>query len=731
MSCGLGMVGWDLVRVLRYSSGVPARDWLSLLAAIVAMVAAHTIVVGAVVAPFYAFALGERSIRTVLAGVARWLGAGLSKRAPEDAVRTHAALLATPLAAAVFAAVVIPLTMTIHHDVRVARNAALASLLVHLGGAVVGAGFFVAARGALLAGLQRLVRLAPLDRLLCRPWTTALGLGIAVLAALVAVLVVARQVLAALDLTWLWAILAAGCVGLILALLRTLTKLSSTARRIIGFGWLGLLCVFCVVATLALSYSNNTRSLLVDHTSYAKLLNQTQVLLFDWDRDGYTTFFGGNDCAPRNPAIHPGALDIPYNGIDEDCSGADLRYDKTDQPGRWDHELPASFPKRPSIVLLTVDALNPDHLGINQYKRPTSKHIDAFAKDSVRFAQAYSQGPSTRLSFPSLFTSKYDPQIDRARRGRIPLEVRGSNLTVAEVFQKSGYTTIAVLPDPYFNVWKGITQGFGRVDRSPTRGKGKHTAKAVSDAVIAQLEKAKQEDKPFLLWAHYYDPHGPFDQPPDSPVFGTSNEDRYDAEIHHADAHIGRVLTWLDDNLPRSQRVTILSADHGESFDSLHPTKHHGYDLHSSVLHVPLFIQVPGGAPRTLKGPVTLLDVTPTLVNLAKLQGAKSFEGTSLVPALFGGELRQDRVTFHTFFLPENFNRNKEPLRMASARTGRHNLIYNRTQEVYSLFDFTEDPVETKNLYSALPAVANELRDRIQLWTYEVGDKSKGSKNKH
>lgn len=721
MACGLGMVGWDLVQLLPFASGVPTTDVASVFAATVVLVVAHTIAAGALVAPLYAFVLGPRRIGTVLAATGRRLRALLAKRDLEDATGTHASLLAAPLAAAVLVGTVVPVAMRIHDDVRVARNAALASLLVHLVGALVGAFAFAAARGALRAGLRRLAKLDFFEPVLSRPWVTASALAVVTSAGVVVLLVLARSVLAALDLTWFWAVLVACCVGATVAWLRTLPKLSLTLRRAVGFGSLGVLAVFCVVATLAFGYSNNARSLLVSHTTYGSLLNQTQVAVFDWDRDGYTSYFGGNDCASRDASIHPGALDIPYNGIDEDCSGEDLRYEEKEWPRRWDHAVPASFPKRPSFVLLTVDALNPEHLGFNGYERPTSEHIDAFAKDAVRFSRAYAQGPSTRLSFPAIFTSKYDPQIDRAKLGRIPLAILPSNVTVAEIFQKSGYTTIAVVPDRYFNGWTGITQGFSQVDRSPTRGKrSKHTAAAVSDAVIARLEAASKEDKPFLLWAHYYDPHGPFDQPPDSPVFGKSVKDRYDAEVHHTDVHLGRVLAWLDEHIPRSGRVTVVTADHGESFDALHPTKHHGFDLHSSVLHVPLLVQVPGAAPRTVEGPVTLLDITPTFVNLARLHNGWDFEGTSLVPSIFRGEGLGDRVTFHTFYLPEDVKRDKDPLRYTSARTGRYNLIHNRSQGVYSLFDFVEDPVETKNLYDARPSVAEALRKRLQLWSYRI-----------
>ncbi len=306
------------------------------------------------------------------------------------------------------------------------------------------------------------------------------------------------------------------------------------------------------------------------------------------------------------------------------------------------------------------------------------------------------------------------------KTGRIPLTILPQNLTFAEIFRKAGYKTIAVVPDSYFTAWRGITQGFQVVDDSATHAKGKQSSSRVSDAVIHRLEEAKKGKAPVLLWAHYYDPHGPFDQPAGSPKFGNRAKDRYDAEIHHTDLHIGRVLDWIGENLPKSERVIIITADHGESFDDEHPSKHHGFDLHSNVLRVPLLFDVPGVAPRKVDGPTTLLDLAPTLVNLAQLKGKYDFEGTSLVPALLRGEGLEDRVTFHTFYLPEDVKRDKDPLRIVSARTERYNLIHNREVGVYSMFDFTVDPAENTNLYEGRPDLASALRTRLQLWHFLV-----------
>ncbi len=714
------MVAWDAVALVRAGQAELTWDFASVLIATLALTTAHTLVAGATLCLAYALAMGDRRLGTRLADAGKWLALRLGARPPVDAVPTHASLLAAPFALLTYVAVAVPLGAAIHEDVRVAINAAGASILAHLGAVLAAVFMHAVLRGAWSALLRPLATRNLLSGWLTRPWITGAVLGCSALLAAVLAVVVARRTLAALELSGVWMALVVTGAGTVLATLRTLPKLPLTARRAIG--WTAILTgvVFTLVASIALPYSPRARSTLVTRTTFGKLFHANHGTLLDRDGDGFTTLFGGNDCAPRDPAIHPGAVDIPYNDVDEDCSGADLKFDAKPPTRRWDHPLPEGVPKRPHIILLSVDALNPNHLGFNGYDRPVSPHLDALAKRSVRFENAYAQGPSTRLSIPSLFTSLYDPQIKRSKHGRIPLAVLPNNLTIAEILQKAGYSTIAVVPSTYFTGWSGITQGFRVIDDTAAKVKGPHTSQAVSDAVIERLDLAKEQEQPVFLWAHYYDPHGPFDQPPNATVFGKSSKDVYDAEIQHTDEHMGRVITWIDENLPPKERLLIVTADHGESFDPRHAVKHHGYDLHTDVLHVPLLFQMPAFAPRTVQGAVSLLDIAPTLVNLARVDGDFAFEGTSLVPAMVRGEGLEDRVTFHTFYLPELVKKDKDPLRIVSARTERHNLIHDRETGVYSLYDFVADRGENNNLFHAEREVADKLVPQMQLWYFRV-----------
>ncbi|MFI5309010.1 MAG: sulfatase-like hydrolase/transferase, partial [Polyangiales bacterium] len=185
----------------------------------------------------------------------------------------------------------------------------------------------------------------------------------------------------------------------------------------------------------------------------------------DFDHDGYLGMFGGGDCAPFDPRINPGAIDIPNNHRDEDCDGADLTDKQMGVALRRDWPVPAEFPAHPTVVLITIDTFAAGHMRGLGYKRKVTPNLDALAEQSAYFRYCFSQGPSTRLSFPSIFTSRWDSQIKKRLTGGHPYPIDASELMLAEVLSANGYDTAAVIPDIYFKPshWGSLTAGFAHV----------------------------------------------------------------------------------------------------------------------------------------------------------------------------------------------------------------------------------------------------------------------------
>src|SRR5690606_10086386 len=260
------------------------------------------------------------------------------------------------------------------------------------------------------------------------------------------------------------------------------------------------------------------------------------------------------------------------------------------------------------------------------------------AARSVSFSFANAPSAGTMASVPAILTSRFfhsgialDEKVPRGS----PPRLRPQNLLIAELFDKAGYETGAITTHEYFNDW-GMEQGFDTYDNELGKKRDPYgvTSDRLTDRALAWI--GPRSDKRWFLWLHYLDPHGRYVAHPGEVSFGTSEEDLYDGELAFTDKHIGRLLDELG-RLPGAERtVIVLTSDHGDGFNE-HGFINHGFALYRELLHVPLIVFVPNVEPRVVPGPVSPLDIMPTLIDLCGLEpppGA-SFEGESLVPQLF------------------------------------------------------------------------------------------------
>jgi arylsulfatase A-like enzyme len=459
------------------------------------------------------------------------------------------------------------------------------------------------------------------------------------------------------------------------------------------------------------------QSLLSGRIGHAALMK-----VLDADHDGYLPILGGGDCAPFDPARNPGAIDIPGNHVDEDCDGRDLDAKALPRLGVMSHPLHAELPKHPPIVLLTIDAFAASHMQSFGSRRPVTPNLDAFAKRSVLFTEAFSQGPSTRLSFPSMFTSRWDSQIKSKLVGRHPFPIDSTEHLLAETLRSAGYDTVAVLSDPYFSRshWNGLLAGFTHVVESPYADHPglAHDGPQVTAAASEELDRARSQ--PLFLWVHYYDAHSPHSQPEDVTKYGTTREDLYDAELTLVDREVGKLLQKIDE-ATHGEAVVFITGDHGIAFDKpRHDTFNYGYDLSTAVLHVPLIAHAPFFPPHVQTGLASTMDIAPTIANLLQLPKLPPFEGNSLVPELLESKHVRPQELFHEMFLQERLWKNEEPLERVALRTPRYNLMHDRKAGFFELYDWQADPLETHDLAND-PSYENtlaDLRQHLLLFTY-------------
>lgn len=311
-------------------------------------------------------------------------------------------------------------------------------------------------------------------------------------------------------------------------------------------------------------------------------------------------------------------------------------------------------PKRPNVLLVTIDTLRADHLGTYGYPRPTSPEIDAFAARSAVFENAHSTSSWTLPSLASIHTS-----LLSTTHGcwKISSRLEPEFTTAAEVLRDAGYDTAMVACHIFLSAQYGLQQGFTHVDdelvRPPSDAASAISSPGVTERGVRFLERkaasraADQDDSPWFLWLHYFDPHDTY-LPHEgySEKFGTVEEiDLYDGEIAFTNHHVGRVLRKLAELGLEDDTIVVITSDHGEEFGE-HGFKRHGYSLYQEAVRIPLVVKVPGSAPSRIPAVVSNVDLLPTVLEacgiaLPEVEGATCahpLEGRSLLGAIRGTE---------------------------------------------------------------------------------------------
>jgi arylsulfatase A-like enzyme len=202
--------------------------------------------------------------------------------------------------------------------------------------------------------------------------------------------------------------------------------------------------------------------------------------------------------------------------------------------------------------------------------------------------------------------------------------------------------------------------------------------------------------------------------------------DLYDGAITYTDDNLGRLMKELADLGLEDSTIVAVSGDHGESFGEHGLYFTHDFTLYDEVLSVPLVLRLPGVIhPGTVVDQqVRLMDLAPTLLDLAQVPPLDDVEAVSLAPLLRGESLdfldafaenaperrmfpENDRV-----YLPGNRGK------WRSIRTERWKLIKipHPDGDRYELYDLVDDPGETRNLYAELPGEAKKLAPRLAEW---------------
>lgn len=333
----------------------------------------------------------------------------------------------------------------------------------------------------------------------------------------------------------------------------------------------------------------------------------------------------------------------------------------------------------PTVILVVVDALRPDHVSGYGYARPTTPNLDQrLIGTGASFLDATAASSWTYPSNAAMLTGRLPSDIGvhwHSDATRIP----ESETMLAEHLKAAGYTTAGFVNAYY--VWPnfGFGDGFDiyEVVQSGPNGDAAQVNLAALDWLTGTWEPDLQ-DKPLFLFLYYYDPHTVYDPPPpydllyDGTYTGTltgkayNNGERvvageivptprdiehlialYDGEITYWDEQFGQIMDRLEEFGLLDNALVILTADHGQMFGEHGKWTHHN-SLYEEVVRVPLLFRWPGVLPpaQMITSPVTSMDVTPTVLQLLGLPAPDNMAGQDLSPLLLGTGSDPERPIF-------------------------------------------------------------------------------------
>jgi arylsulfatase A-like enzyme len=414
--------------------------------------------------------------------------------------------------------------------------------------------------------------------------------------------------------------------------------------------------------------------------------------------------------------------------------------------------------------VIVVDDLGHADLGYQGSEDVVTPHIDALARDGVRFSDGYVTSPQCSPSRAGLLTGRYPNRsgFEYNFMGHWDKGLDPAERTLADLVRDAGYATGMVgkwhlgktealrpgsrgfattlwhpnggvyLPDPATGVLPGLFRG---ADPAELRG---YSTDVFTDEAIAFIDQHREG--PFFLYLAYVAPHWPLQAKPEDLARFSHVEDlqrrTFLAMMASLDANIGRLMQALREADLEEQTLVVFLSDNGGATGPLRPRpdapSEHGVnsssnapfrgdkrDLLEGGIRVPFLVRWKGQLPAGLvyEEPVISLDVLPTVLAAAGVTPPPGLDGVDLLPFLRGErhDAPHDALFWRFDFLPSG---TAEPRRWA-IRAGDWKLVKN-AREPLSLYHLRDDPAESRSLAHAEPERVAALRARWQAWNAEL-----------
>jgi choline-sulfatase len=408
-----------------------------------------------------------------------------------------------------------------------------------------------------------------------------------------------------------------------------------------------------------------------------------------------------------------------------------------------------------NVVLVVVDTVRADRLSLYEHQRNTSPALERWAAEGAVFETALATSSWTLPSFGSILTGRLPSRHGAGMRAdpdpgfQIP-QLDASVVPLAQILERDGYATGAIVNNPWLHPGFGLSRGFDTYDFDPGDDAHIRRADVVVDRSLAWVDAS--HGRPFFLLVHFFDPHMPYDAPP--PARGRftraypsrlalpfrqleavrtgrlklGDVDRdfvraaYDEELLFVDMQLDRLLGGLRERHLLDHTIVFFTADHGEElFD--HGGFEHGHTMYQELLHVPFVVWGPGVRAGRSSAIVSIADIFPTVLEALGLPPVEGLAGVSLWGALTQGQPLPERELVAEGIL---YGSEKKALVRWPYKT-----ILDMATRSRRLYDLSSDPTEQVDLAPRDPARADalvrDLMDRVRTAVSERGRQQRAS----
>lgn len=391
-----------------------------------------------------------------------------------------------------------------------------------------------------------------------------------------------------------------------------------------------------------------------------------------------------------------------------------------------------------NLILISVDTLRADHMGIYGYERPTSPVMDAYAEGGTVFEHTTSTASWTVPSHMSMFTGQYTRThgIDGWRKG-----LSQKTQTLASALEAEGFATAAFVNVTLLNPQRSFDRGFQDfMYEPPAKSANGSTQKILEGAIPWMKEHANER---FFLFLHFYDVHSDYNPLPEfrkqfvrmysGDVNGETAQlrayrkgdrtlpwdapdarhlvDLYDAGIRQFDTQVAELFEHLETTGLGEKTLVILTSDHGEEFLE-HGGVLHGRTLHQELVHIPLIMRGPGvPAGNRVGGNASLVDIMPTALSLLGFDVPEQCEGLDLSQSWRSGASFDERLVYSEadkWLAQEPGNKRR------AVRRGDFKLLYDHATGKRSVFDLSQDPNEMGDLSAEKEALVKVLWGELE-----------------